>query len=236
MAMTITLQNTVNWSLPYIKNQPLQISNMEPALTIGNMVLGLMIGPPMRWPFNRSSVAVNLIQGQQDTVVNLPTYGFLEGGTITDPAGGDTMPLQPRLYLQKGGKVQGRPTEIAAQYDDGNGNITFRTKEVPGKNYTAALEFQRKCTLLQSLGSVWGPVSDEFSFIYDWGYLTMAGLLVNDARAPIFEKYFIGKLLGTQDGIDDQTRNIFLDNWQMMRRTIQRSDNMTTQGAAGRNV
>ena len=49
MATTLNLRNTMNFVAPFLKNQPLEVSNMEPALMVGNIVLSAMLGPPLRW-------------------------------------------------------------------------------------------------------------------------------------------------------------------------------------------
>jgi hypothetical protein len=77
-------------------------------------------------------------------------------------------------------------------------------------------------------------VPDEFSYIYNDGFLAMMMLLVNDSRFPIFENYFISRLLGAQDGLTDQERDIFLANWMRVLQTVTRSQGNTNAGVAGR--
>ena len=49
-------------------------------------------------------------------------------------------------------------------------------------------------------------------------------LLTNDSRFPIYEKWFIGRLLNAQSGLSAQERNIFLANWTMAMSTLKQAD------------
>ena len=51
--------------------------------------------------------------------------------------------------------VRSRPHHIAAQLDDGQGNITFRLMPVPDQAYPVSITLQQKPTLLTGLGSTW---------------------------------------------------------------------------------
>jgi hypothetical protein len=77
-------------------------------------------------------------------------------------------------------------------------------------------------------------VPDEFSYIFNEGFLSMMMLLVNDSRFPIFESFFTSRLLGAQDGLSDQERDIFLGNWMRAVQTVQRAQGMTNAAIAGR--
>ena len=56
MACTKTIQDSVNWVATILKQQPLNVSNWEPGLTFANLVLERVLGPPMKWRFNRGNL------------------------------------------------------------------------------------------------------------------------------------------------------------------------------------
>lgn len=232
MATTLTLQNSINFAAPILKNQPLQVSNQEPALTAGNMVLCAMLGAPMKWRFNRKEVSFAITSAGTDFVVALPALGFIETQWLVD-ANGVYHALQGAVSLAVNG-AQGRPEKLSAQFDDNLGNITFRTDKTPDAAYTVYVDFQQKAPLMSSAASPWGPVPDEFQHIFNHGFLCGVSLLINDARFPIFENYFIGRLLGAQDGLTDQERNIFIANWAALTATLMRSQGSVNAGIAGR--
>jgi hypothetical protein len=217
---------------PLLKNQSVQVSNQEPALTAANIVLGTMLGPPCRWRFNRSNFSFPITSAGTDYSQSVPTLGFMETMWLADPAG-KIHALNGAISMAPN-PAPGRPEKLAAQYDDNAGNITFRTDKTPDQNYTVYLDFQRKATLLTSAGSPWGGVPDEFNYIFNQGFLCLMSLLVNDSRFPIFENYFIGRLLGAQDGLTDQERNIFIANWVAMAGTLGRGQGSMNAGIAGR--
>jgi hypothetical protein len=127
-----------------------------------------------------------------------------------------------------------RPTEIARQYDDNAGNLTFRMNRVPDVTYTVFGDYQRKPPILTGPASPWGPVPDQFAYIYHQGFLALMMVLINDSRFPIFEQYFTARLLGAQDGLSDQERNIFLGDWTRVMQTVARSQGSVNAGIAGR--
>jgi hypothetical protein len=223
----------MNWISSFLKNTPLQVNNEEPAVTCANVVLGVMLGPPMKWRQNRNtaSIALSTAAGT-DYGAYLPLFSFLDTQWLVD-AQGANHELNGALSLPKVG-LKGQPTLIAPQYDDNAGNITFRVKPLPNGNYTAYLDYQMKMQLMTSAGSTWGTVDDTFLYVFNEGFLALMMLLVNDARFPIFEGYFIAHLLGAQDGLTEQERDIFLGTWMGKVGTIARSQGMVNQGLAGR--
>jgi hypothetical protein len=233
MATTLTLQNSINFVTPILKNQPLQVSNQEPALTAGNMVLGVMLGPPMKWRFNRKEFSIAVTSGGgTDYVKSLPNLGFIETLWLVDGSG-KIHAIEGAVSLAATSAV-GRPTKVAPQFDDNSGNITFRLDRVPDQNYTLFGDYQQKAPLMSSAASEWAPVPDEFQYIFNQGFLCLMSLLVNDSRFPVFENYFIARLLGAQDGLTDQERNIFVANWAALTATLQRSLGSVNSGVSGR--
>ena len=234
MATTLSLQNTINFVMPFLKNQPLQVSNQEPALTAANIVLATMLGAPLRWRFNRATTNFAITGSATDYVQSLPNLGFIETQWLLDGLG-NIYQLAGAVSLAVDKNAQ-RPAKIAAQYDDNAGNITFRMSNIPDQNYTVYLDYQKKMTLMTSAASFWGTVPDEFNHIFNWGFLCILSLLINDSRFPIYEKYFIARLLGAQDGLTDQERNIFLANWMQTAGTVTRAQGAVNSGVAGRGI
>jgi len=233
MAQLLNLQNSINFATPILKNQPLQVSNQEPALTAANMVLGTMLGAPCKWRFNRAEFTIPITAaGLTDYTISLASLGFLETQWLVDPTG-KPHALSGAISLAIDGNV-GRPTKLAVQFDDNLGDITFRVDKVPDQNYTVYGNFQQKAEPMTSAASNWGTVPDEFGYIFNWGFLCFMSLLVNDSRFPIFENYFIARLLGAQDGLTDQERNIFVANWMALAQTLSRSQGAVQAGVAGR--
>jgi len=218
MASTITLAITINWALPFIEQQPVEILGMEPALSSANLILQTMLGPPFTWPFNRKILSFTTAnQDYQQT--SMTDFGFLEGGTV-QPASGKAWELQVRNFLVTDVQ-QARPQFCAPLIDDGMGNITFRLTPMPDQSYTAILPYQMKARQMMSMASTWAPIPDERSYIYQWGFLALMSLISNDARFNEYNAKFVTSLLGAQGGLNDLERNIFLANWTRVMAQLQ---------------
>jgi len=233
MPVTLTLQNTMNWAASILKNQPQMVNDQEPAVTCANIILATMVGPPMRWRFNRRTFSFPITQaGGTDYAQYLPLFGFLETQWLVD-SDGAIHELNGAMSLPKV-TSQGQPMQVAPQYDDNLGNITFRVKNAPNANYTVGGDFQMKPQLMTSAGSTWGVVPNEFLYIFDQGYMALIMLLVNDSRFPIFEGYFIARLLNAQQGLSEQEKNIFLQDWLRATATVAAMQGSVNLGMAAR--
>ena len=233
MAITQNVMNSVVYVQTLIKNQRLNVNGQEPGLTMSNVILQRVLGPPFIWRQNRGTFSVPISMGLgTDYVVSLPTLGRIETQWLLDSKGQYTE-LSGAVCLAKVG-VNRRPTKVAPQYDDNQGNITFRFNSIPDQNYTAFFDYQQKAQLITSWANPWGVIPDECGYIYNTGFLSLGALLVNDARFGIWEREFVGSLLGAQDGLDEQAKQIFLGQWLNDMRTVTRSQGAVQGGVAGR--
>jgi hypothetical protein len=234
MPVTLTIQNSINFTKPYLKNQPADVTGMEPALTAANLILQFLLSAPFKWRFNRRKFTFQTIATPPtpDYTVSLPDFGFMENQWLTDSKG-MIHSMNGALSLPVDANTS-RPTVIAPQYDDNVGNILFRLKNTPDAVYSIFGDYQAKPRWIYSFAETWGTVPDDFSFCYNLGFLTMLSLLVNDNRFPIYERWFLSKILGVQDGLDDQARDIFITAWMNLTRTVGRAQGATQQGVAAR--
>lgn len=145
------------------------------------------------------------------------SFNFIETASVQDinlsPA--KWFELQPNLCLGID-SAQARPREIAAQRDDNSGNITFRVMPTPDKAYPIALTLQQKASLFTVTTGFWAPIPDEFSYIYNWGFLALMFMYNDDPRFAMANQKFVAALLGAQQGLDEVQRNIFLNNWEAL--------------------
>lgn len=83
MAATITVQNSIDFAKTFLNWASLTIGvNNEPTLSAVNLTLQTIVGPPFRWPWNRTSVSFISTQGIQDYNVALTNFGFLETASV----------------------------------------------------------------------------------------------------------------------------------------------------------
>lgn len=235
MATTFTVQDAITFTRAYIKQQSLYVNNMQPALGAAQIVLNILLGPPFIWRTNRANASFAISQGGgTDYQQAIQNFGWIENTWLVDGSG-KFYQVGGKLALAKTG-TQKQPTEVAPQYDDNQGNITFRINSVPDKAYTLYIDFQQKAPLVTGPTQPLGTISDENADLFFEGMLTWASLLVNDARFPIFEKQFISHLLSRQDGLDEQSKAIFMGEWMQVVRSVQRSQSSAQNGNAGRGM
>jgi hypothetical protein len=233
MALLQNVMNSIVFVQTLIKNQRLNVNGQEPGLRAANIVLQRVLGPPFIWRQNRATFSIAIsTSGGTDYSVSLPLLGRIETQWLTD-ANGNVYELKGAVSIAKVSSSR-RPTEVAPVYDDNSGNVTFRFNGVPNQNYTAWFDYQQKAGRIQSWADPWGVIPDECSYIYDMGFLAFCALLVNDARFTVWERQFIGALLGAQDGLDAQAKAIFLNQWLSETRTAARSQGAVQGGVAGR--
>lgn len=142
-------------------------------------------------------------------------FGWIETTSVYDVSG--TTPIWKEMESQLClgyGTEQSRPRFIAAQGDDGNGNITFRLSPAPDQAYPIAVTMQQKASLFTATTQTWAPIPDEFSHIYNWGFLSLMWLFADDPRFGTANQKFVSQILGTSEGLTETERNIFLQNWE----------------------
>lgn len=237
MSVTRNIMSSALFAQPFIGYQPVNISNQEPALTAANLTKQTMLGPPFHWMWNRNAFHVPAETGatsfQQDYLLPLPDYGFAEKIWLTDPTDKviEITNIVSALAMES---IVKRPSSAALFTQDEDGNVTLRLNTIPDQAYMIDGLYQSAPTWMTSLAALWAPIPDHLAFIYDWGFLGFISLLVKDARAPIFLGKFASHLLGSQDGLTAQQRNIFLGNFLETMNQQGREQLATQQGAQGR--
>lgn len=216
MSSTISLQNSVDFSQPFYAFRPLTIGvGNEPAITAGNIVKQTMLGAPFVWKWNRVKTSgFTTTAGTQDYSVALSDFGFLEKISLINSGTALEIP-GIRNALGASTTDQNVPQTACPLLDDNAGNITFRLLSAPDKVYTSEIIYQKKATLFSSLSNTWSPIPDEYSFVYNQGFLAMAGIYVDDPRWGINLQRFLAMLLSVSEGLDEMQKNAFLETWNL---------------------
>jgi hypothetical protein len=220
MPSTITIAVAINGLKAYIEQQPVLVNGFEPALSGANLVKQVILGPPMSWPWNRSSLSFTT-SSQDWTVSGLNDYGFLEGGSVQED-GGTPWALQVQNTMETDNS-SARPQFVAPFMDDGFGNITFRLIPAPDPEltYDVNLFYQRKATPIVSIASLFDPIPDDKFYMPQWGFLAMMSLIGNDARFNEYNAKFITSVLGAQGGLSEMQKALFAANWNRALSTAQ---------------
>jgi hypothetical protein len=137
-------------------------------------------------------------------------FGWIETASVFDSPKWWT--VSPKIDLTLDASIA-RPQWISAQSDDGSGNMVFRLMPVPNGNYPVAITIQESVDLFSSIFQTWAPVPDNYSSIYDWGFLAIMFLFSDDPRFQLANQKFITQILGMNQGLDQSEINVFLNNW-----------------------
>jgi len=248
MACTRNLMASTLFALPFVGYQPADIVNGQPAIDAANLTKQTMLGPPFTWAWNRGNFEVGLIDSINDvpivpaqdyylTADDIPKFGFLERvwlRAVNDPAL-KVMELKVVLSLAEE-DAQMRPQSVAAQTIDENDEVLLRFNARPDQAYVGRGCYQQAAGVITSMASLWKPIPDHLSYIYDWGYMSFLALLVRDPRAGIYAQRFAAHLLGAQDGLTATQRNIFLANFLTLMGEQQRTPQQQAQGVSARQL
>lgn len=233
MPATRNLESSVLFSLPFIGNQPANISNGEPALNCGNLIKQTMLGAPFIWPWNRAQLGEIDVVKQQDYIIPATQFGFMEQVWLIDSQGkAKEIEIKTSLSVES---AVARPQSCAVQSQDDDG-ITLRLNTIPDQAYTLGGFFQNAPILMTSLANSWKPIPDSLAYIYDWGYLGLLSMITKDIRQPLFLQKFVSHLLGAQSGLTALQRNIFIGDWLTLMTQVTNAQGYAGQGIQARSA
>jgi hypothetical protein len=84
----------------------------------------------------------------------------------------------------------------------------------PDKAYPVSITVQQKPPVMVGLDSTWAPIPDEYSRLYNWGFLSLMYLFSDDSRFQFANQKFIANLISTSEGLTETEVNIMLSQWQ----------------------
>jgi len=170
----------------------------------------------------------------QDYTIAAPAFSHVEHASVLDvtrtPANWVELKVQNNLALDS---RNARPTFVGPEVEDGAGNVTFRVMPSPNAAYPVAIHVQLAAPLITSINQTWGPMPDFMQYIYSWGFLALIWAFADDARFQIANAKFTAGLLARAEGLTEEERNIFMNNWNMQ--TSQATGKMQ-QGSQARGV
>lgn len=229
MASTIQLQRTINLAQQFQRLAPLTFTantDHDPAFSNADWVMQTILSPSLGgWRWNRvgytpSSPTFTTVRGQSDYAVAISNFGWLEKAVAYNPTDG-TACYELQVELVKGeDTLPNQPARIAAQYDDGAGNITFRIFPAPDDVYDIAITYQKAAPLFTSLTQTWAPIPDYLSYLYNEGFQAKAFEYSNDPRFLTSMQVFMTDLASESQGLSQSQKNIWLaDRLNTMRQT-----------------
>ena len=169
-------------------------------------------------------------------------FNWIETASVQDTNPTTNLPEWKEMYPKINLALESAktlPKHISAQYEDVNGNITFRLMPAPVQAYPVSITMQQKppvfsATSSLGLNQTWSPIPDSYSRLYNWGYLTLMLMYADDARFQWASQKFVANLLSSSQGLTDTERNIVLNNWQQITGAPVSNANKLQQGFQGK--
>lgn len=218
---TIQLQRTINLTQQFLRLAPLTFTENaanDPAFSNADWVKQFILSPSLGgWRWNRVASTYTqptfvTIIGQMDYVVNLPDFGWIEKAVAYDPSNGFAA-FELQNDLIKGAEpTTNQPARISAQYDDDNGNITFRIFPAPDAAYNVVVDYQASASLFTELAETWAPIPDYLSYVYNEGFAAKAYEYSNDPRFTAAMQLFLQHLADAAEGLDATQKNLWLSD------------------------
>lgn len=154
----------------------------------------------------------------QDYTIATPEFSHIEHASVLDlsatgaPLKWYELKIQNQLALET---AKARPNFISPHTENAAGLTTFRVSSAPDKKYPIAIHVQKVAPLYQGVNDVWG-LPDFMQNIYEWGFLALMWHFADDSRAAYANNQFKAALLGRAEGLTEEQKNIFLNNWEAL--------------------
>src|SRR5258708_10438648 len=152
-----------------------------------------------------------------DYTIPAPSFSHIEHASVLDlnaagqPLKWWDLTVKNTLALETS---KNRPNFISPHVEDGSGNMTFRLSSAPDKKYPVNVHVQLAAPAITSINQTWAPLPDFMQYIYDWGFLALMWHYADDPRAAYANNQFKAALLGRAEGLTEEQKNIFLNNWE----------------------
>lgn len=181
---------------------------------------------------NASSTEAGVMTGAttQDYPIPLPNFSFIEHAAVQDISGNKWVAVEVENTLTLATE-SARPRFVSAHTQDAAGNVTFRVHPAPDKPYPLSIHIQKNPIAVTSLNQTWAPIPDFMGYIYNWGFLSLMWQFADDPRAAMAGQKFVTHLLGASDGLSEQEKAIFLNNYHDLTAIQQQT---TSQGIQAR--
>jgi hypothetical protein len=234
------MSNTIQTSINFVQAAldfwvPTIGTSNEPAISAANMTQQVMLGPPFRWPWNRNSLTFNTTMGTQDYTASVSDFGYLETASLQLPSGKITTLHTLNTTPLAESADQQQPSTMTVLLNTVGTSVKFRLLGVPDGIYTVIAWYQKFVSLMSTTGSTW-TAPDYLSYVYNRGFLAHLYEAKGDPRAQQEKVAFAAALLGTQEGLTDTEKNIFLAQYLPNDRMTLVTQQKATQGIQARGM
>jgi hypothetical protein len=219
---------TITTANSWVVNQQVLVSGLTTVTELNGLLLTILtasattITATVNLP-NHSAADTGTLTSPttQDYTVAVPSFSHIEHASVYDSKSPNTQ-AGPGAAKWWELKVQndlafdsslGRPLFVSPQLEDASGNNVFRVQPAPDKVYQVSVRVQLTPPRITSLNQTWAPIPDFMQTIYTDGFMALMWWFADDARWQQANAKFTAGLLARAEGITEEQRNIFLNNW-----------------------
>jgi hypothetical protein len=170
------------------------------------------------FPNNTDTVGTFTAITTQDYLLSLSNFSHIKHASVNDLDANNPkwyeLKVQNNLALESS---LSRPMFIGPNYEDGSGNVSFRVFPAPDKAYPISIQAQLAAPAVTSVNQTWSPLPDFMQYVYQWGFLALMWMFADDPRTQYAEAKFKAALLGRAEGLTEEEKNIFLNNWESLK-------------------
>lgn len=214
--LTVTAANSFPFGSPILLSGLTTATQLNGLLVIPDTVSPTNFTAPVTLPDYSSAADTGTATNTttQDYTLPVPEFSHIEHASVLDI--NPTVPKWFELIVEDNLSLDSKPDRprfINPHLEDGNGNFTFRVMPPPDKPYPISIHIQNTAPRVTSINQTWAPIPDYFQYIYTWGFMALIWHFSDDTRAPMANQKFLASLLSRAEGLSEEDRNIFMNNW-----------------------
>jgi hypothetical protein len=202
------------------------------------MIISTITNAPLTWGWNREeSTLLTLVPSQQDYVVALTDFSFLEKVTLTTADGKyafDVKDVYNTVALGVSVSKPAEPKAVSVHQVEYGTNVTLRFMSIPDQAYKATLTYQTLIPDMDDLTGPW-PIPTQYKDIFNNLFAAEAYEAVDNAQeAQRYRMRGVAALLAKAEGLNEMQRNSVLAQFNIRGSQAQAQQLRTQQGNQAR--
>jgi hypothetical protein len=202
------------------------------------MIVSTITNAPLTWAWNRKEYGgLTLVTSQQDYVVTIADFSFLEKVTLTTADAKYAFDVKDVYNTTTLGVSVSKPAEpkgVSVHLVQYGTNVTLRFMAIPDQAYTSVITYQTLIPDMSSLGATW-PLPSQYKDIFNNLFAAEAYQAVDDdQQAQRYRMRGVAALLAKAEGLSEMQRNSVLAQFLVRGSQTQAQQLRTQQGTQAR--
>lgn len=217
--VTVTVPNDFSVGSPVVGSGLVTLTKLNGLLLIVLTSSATQFTASVNLPNGTDTVGTFTCLTTQDYTVAIPNFSHIEHASVMDidasgaPVKWWELEVKNNLALETSSN---RPNFIGPHTEDANGNITFRVQSAPDKAYPVSIHVQLAAPAVTSINQLWSPIPDFMQYVVNEGFMALMWRFADDPRSDGANARFKAGILARAEGLSEEERNIFLNNWDAL--------------------